>query len=48
MAWKLLADRHLNFAGFELPGQADTPLMVAKCEHVLVLDFANNLGPKTP
>lgn len=46
MAWKLLAHRHPNLAGFDLPEQADAPLMVAKCEHLSVLDFASKLGPQ--
>jgi nitroimidazol reductase NimA-like FMN-containing flavoprotein (pyridoxamine 5'-phosphate oxidase superfamily) len=43
-AWRLLVERHPNLADFELPDEAKAALMVARCEHLSVLDFAKGLG----
>lgn len=44
LAWKLLTDRHPNLADFGLPEQSAAALMLARCEHLSVLDFANGAG----
>lgn len=46
MAWRLLQERHPNLVDFDLPEQPDAALMVAKCEHLSVLDFAHGSASK--
>lgn len=42
--WQVLAKRHPNLAGFELPDRADVALMRARCKYVSVLDYTVALG----
>lgn len=45
LGWKLLSERHPNLRDFELPEKAQAALMVAKCDHLSVLDFDSGLDP---
>ena len=43
-AWKLLAERHPNLAGLDLPSPADAAVVRAKCKYVSVLDYRMGFG----
>ena len=43
-AWNLLAQRHPNLAGLDLPAFADAAVMRAECRHVSVLDYRKGFG----
>lgn len=43
LAWKLLAERHLNL-GDSPPDESVAALMRAVCKHVSVLDYSKGLG----
>lgn len=44
LGWALLQERHPNLKEFLLPERADAALMVAKLEHLSVLDFSHGMG----
>lgn len=43
-AWKLLADRHPNLAGYYRPDASDAVLIRASCKYLSVVDFSQGLG----
>ena len=43
-AWNLLAERHPNLSGLDLPALADAAVLRARCKHVSVLDYTKGFG----
>lgn len=43
-AWKLLAERHPNLAGLDLPSPEDAAVMRAECKYLSVLDYRIKFG----
>ena len=43
-AWDLLKHRHENLVGTPIPDAGAVAIMMAKCEHVSVLDYTKGLG----
>lgn len=42
--WKMLAERHPNLAGLELPDPSQAAVMRARCKYVSVLDYRTRFG----
>jgi hypothetical protein len=43
-AWKLLAERHPNLGGLDLPDPEEAAVIRAKCRYVSVLDYRSRFG----
>ena len=43
-AWKLLKRRHENLVGTLIPDAGAAAIMVARCQHVSVVDYTKGLG----
>lgn len=43
-AWQLLAERHPNLLGFDLPHVSEAAIMRASCKYVSALDFSQGAG----
>ena len=43
-AWELLKHRHGNLVGTPIPDAGAVAIMVARCEHVSVVDYTKGLG----
>ena len=43
-AWKLLKRRHENLVGTPIPDARTAAIMMARCEHVSVVDYTKGLG----
>jgi len=43
-AWELLKHRHGNLVGTPIPNAGAVAIMVARCEHVSVVDYTKGLG----
>ena len=43
-AWKLLKRRHENLVGTPIPDAGNAAIMMARCEHVSVVDYTKGLG----
>ena len=43
-AWNLLKRRHENLVGTPIPDAATAAIMMARCEHVSVVDYTKGLG----
>lgn len=43
-AWKMLAERHPNLVGLDLPDPEDAAVIRARCRYVSVLDYRSKYG----